>query len=532
MKVASPVPTARWMRDALEEGFALLAANRLHEASECCRRLLNAKPDLVEGHFLVGLVALELKQTWAAVSAFGSVTKLAPDHGAAWAQMAKLFMSAGQPNRADQALERAIRHEDGNPVVQDLIGTVHAMLGEQQEALRWYAKAVQKEPRQVAFLVNHANSQMYLGNLEQAEAELRTVLHLQPGNPNAHWLLSGVRKAKNREHVEELETLAANPGLTPHAAAFLNYALGKELEDLEEWNQAFDAFSRGAAARRQTVRFDEAAEIEMYDALAHTYTAEWMERQAPGHPDPSPIFIVGQPRTGTTLVERIITSHAQVHSAGELRQFGTSIRRLINYREPKRFSARLVEEAANIDGEKLGNAYMVSTRKVRGDLPRFVDKLPSNFLYVPLILKALPNAKIVHVQRNPMDASFASFKQLFADAYPHSYDQEEMARHHARYRHLMDTFRERFGERYFEIAYEEVASDLEPAARALIEWLELPWDDACLEFHSQEGAVTTASTVQVREPAHTRSIGRWRRYERQLEPMRKTLLAHGVDIDE
>ena len=109
MKVASPVPTARWMRDALEEGFALLAANRLHEASECCRRLLNAKPDLVEGHFLVGLVALELKQTWAAVSAFGSVTKLAPDHGAAWAQMAKLFMSAGQPNRADQALERAIR---------------------------------------------------------------------------------------------------------------------------------------------------------------------------------------------------------------------------------------------------------------------------------------------------------------------------------------------------------------------------------------------------------------------------------------
>src|SRR5690606_24488855 len=180
---------------------------RLHEASECCRRLLNAKPDLVEGHFLVGLVALELKQTWAAVRAFGSVTKLEPDHGAAWAQMAKLFMSAGQPNRADQALEQAIRHEDGNPVVQDLIGTVHAMLGEQQEALRWYARAVRKEPRQVSFLVNHANAQMYLGNLARAEAELREVLKLQPANPNAHWLLSGVRKATSRDHVDELKRL-------------------------------------------------------------------------------------------------------------------------------------------------------------------------------------------------------------------------------------------------------------------------------------------------------------------------------------
>jgi tetratricopeptide (TPR) repeat protein len=518
------------MHDALREGFALLAANRLDEASECCRRLLKAKPDLVEAHFLVGLIALEMKQTWAAVSAFGSVTKLKPDHGAAWAQMAKLFMSAGQPNRADLALENAIRHEDGNPVVHDLIGTVYAMLGEQQEALRWYGKAVDKDPRQVAFLVNHANSQMYLGNLRQAEEEIGKVLALQPANPNAHWLLSGIRKAVNRHHADRLSELAAGAGISPQASAFLNYALGKELEDLEEWEQAFEAFARGAAARRQTVEFDEALEIGMYDALAHIYTSDWLERQPPGHPDASPIFVVGQPRTGTTLVERIITSHRDVYSAGELRQFGTSIRRLINYREPRRFSARLVEEAAGIDGEALGNAYLLTTKKVRGDLPRFVDKLPSNFLYVPLILKALPNARIVHVKRDPMDASFASYKQLFADAYPHSYDQEETARHHARYRRLMALWRERFPGRFYEIAYEDVARDLEPSARNLVAYLGLPWDDACLQFHSQEGAVMTASTVQVREPVHTRSIGRWRRYERQLEPMRKTLEADGIDI--
>lgn len=528
--MASTPRPARWMHDTLREGFALLAANRLNEASECCRRLLAAQPDLVEGHFLVGLIALELKQTWAAVSAFGSVTKLKPDHGAAWAHMAKLFMTAGQPNRADLALEKAIRHEDGNPAVYDLIGTVHAMLGEQQEALRWYGKAVEREPRQVAFLVDHANSQMYLGNLREAEQEIRNVLAIQPGNPNAHWLLSGIRKAVNREHADELIELASRPGISLQAAAFLNYALGKELEDLEEWDEAFDAFARGAAARRQTVEFDEASEIGTYEALARIYTADWLDRQPPGHPDGSPIFVVGQPRTGTTLVERIITSHAQVHSAGELRQFGTSIRRLIDYREPKRFSARLVEAAADIDGEKLGSAYLQTTKKVRGDLPRFVDKLPSNFLYVPLILKALPNARIVHVTRDPMDAAFASYKQLFADAYPHSYDQEEMARHHARYRRLMALWRARFPGRFFEMAYEDVARDLEPHARELIAYLGLPWDDACLEFHAQKGAVTTASTVQVREPAHTRSIGRWTRYTTRLEPMRRAFEAEGVEI--
>ena len=185
-----------------------------------------------------------------------------------------------------------------------------------------------------------------------------------------------------------------------------------------------------------------------------------------------------------------------------------------------------------VNFEKLGQTYIKTTNKLRDGSPRFVDKLPSNFLYVPLILKALPNAKVIHLRRNPMDACFSSFKQLFADAYLHSYDQREMARHHARYYRLMALWRERFGGRFCEVAYEDVASNLEPNARALIEYLELPWEDACLEFHKQKAAVTTASAVQVREPAHTKSIGRWKRYEQQLQPMRNELEAQGIPIGE
>ncbi len=532
MASSSSFRPAPWMQDTLREGFLLLDAGRLDEASECCRRLLGAKPDLVEGHFLVGLIALELKQTRTAVSAFGSVTKLKDDHGAAWAHLARQFMLAGQPSRADTALDKAVRHNDGNPIVLNLIGAVYGLLGDQREASVWIDRAVEKNPGSVPFLVDQANSHMFLGKLDDAEVVLNKALESQPGNPNAHWILSNVRKANDRGHVEQLQQLVQQEGLNPRGLAFLYYGLGKELEDLEEWDNAFDAFARGAKARRTTIEFNERSEIDMYEAFGEVFTSDWLQENAAGHDDASPIFVIGQPRTGTTLVERIITSHSQVHSAGELKQFGTCIRRLSNYREPTRYSAKLASCAAAVDCEKLGKAYMATTAEMRGSLPRFVDKLPPNYLYVPLILKALPKAKIVHLTRNPMDACFSSFKQLFADAYPHSYDQAEMARHHARYYHLMALWRERFAGRFFDIAYEDTARDLEPNARALIEYLELPWEDACLHFHEQDAAVTTASAVQVRQPAHTRSIGRWLRYEDRLDLMQKTLQEQGVPLDD
>ena len=530
MPAASP-RTAPWMQEALREGFAHLSAGRLHEAGDCCRRLLQAKPDLVEAHFLVGLIALELKQTWNAVSAFGSVTKLQPDHAAAWANLARLFMQAGQPARADAALAKAIEHNDDNPIVLDLIGTVYGQLGDQIDAGEWIGRALARQPNNPQYLINQANNHMFLDKLDEAEALLKRALALRPGNPNAHWLLSGLKKAENRDHVDALEKLVQQEQNNPRALSFLYYGMGKELEDLQDWDAAFEAFSHGAAAKRKTIDVDEQAEIEMYDAFAATFTEEWMARPGQGHDDPAPIFVVGQPRTGTTLVERIITSHSQVFSAGELKQFGHCVRRLGDYREPKRHSAKLATLAAGVDPQQLGKAYMQTTKRLHGTLPRFVDKLPPNYLYIPLILKALPNAKVVHLRRGPMDACFASFKQLFADAYYHSYDQAEMARHHARYFRLMAVWRERFGDRFFDISYEDTARDLEPNARAVIDFLELPWEDACLEFHKQTAAVTTASVVQVRQPAHTRSIGRWRRYEQQLAPMQQTLTAEGIPLD-
>lgn len=528
-------PPSEWIPQALREAFAELNAGRPQAAAERCRRVLEAAPELAEAHFLVGLTALALNDRRTAIAAFGSVTRLRPGHGAAWAQMSRLFMQLGQINRADQALAQAMEHANDDPLVHDLIGVTCSLMGDQEAARRWYERAVTAAPDVVQYRVNLANALVFLGETVEAQTQLADVLSRRPDNAQAHWLLSSVRTVRDRRHVETLVRLIAKHEHGPQGLAFLYYGLGKELEDLQEWPRAFEAFARGAAQRRRVVQFDEDREQRFYQALADTFTTGWLTREPARLADvaddaPAPIFVVGQPRTGTTLVERIISAHSSVHSAGELQQLGLSLRRLVDYRGPERFSPELIEQAAHVDAGALGRAYLDATAPVRGDRARFVDKLPANFLYLPLILKALPQARVVHLVRHPVDACFASFKQLFADAYPHSYDLGEVARHFVRYYRLMALWRERFPDSFLDVRYEDVAADLEPQARRLVAFLDLPWEDACLRFHDQAGAVSTASAVQVREPAHTRSVGRWRRYEERLAPMIDVLTRAGIPL--
>ncbi len=514
------------LQDLLRRGFQALAAGDVMQAGECCRRALGIKPDLVEGHFLVGLIALQAKDRDTAFKAFASVTKLQPEHGAAWAHLAKLFMNDGQVNRADVALTEAVRFESGNPVVQDLMGSVYTTMGEYGLAGECFEKAMSGQPDHPPFMLNLANNHIYNGRIDQAEALLQKIVAIQPNIAQAHWSLAGSRKATDDTHVEEMRRLLPAESAHQRMQAFYYYAIGKELEDLQRWDEAFEAFQSGAKARRQTVEFDEEAEQQMFAYLEENLTAEWAKKGT-GHDSSAPIFVLGQPRTGTTLIERIIGSHSEVHSAGELQQFSLALRRLSNHKDPRRFSSEFFAASLDLDSAKIGGLYLESCKRMRGDKARFIDKLPQNYLLIPFILKALPNAKIVHLTRDPMDACFASYKQLFADAYLHSYDLEEMARHHCRYRHLMDVWRSRFPGRFFDISYEDTVLDLERRARELIAYLELPWEDACLRFHERSEAVSTASAVQVREPVHTRSLGRWRKYQQQLAPMQKVLADHG-----
>ena len=326
---SNPSPSEiRQLQDLLQTGFRLLSEGRIREAGACCQRALAIKPDLVQGHFLVGLVALEAKDRDNSFRAFASVTKLQPDYAAAWAHLAKLFMSDGQVNRADSALAEAAKHDPTDPVVQDLLGSIYSLMGEYGLAQDWFEKANTGKKNHPPFMLNLANNLIYHGSKDEAEALLRDIIALQANSPQAHWSLAGLHRANDDTHILQMRELLEGAANNPRVQAFYFYGIGKEYEDLERWGEAFDAFQQGAAARRQTVEYDEAAEIEMFEFLEQNFDQAWLNSSNGGHDSDAPIFVLGQPRTGTTLVERIISSHSQVHSAGELQQFSLAIRRL------------------------------------------------------------------------------------------------------------------------------------------------------------------------------------------------------------
>jgi len=501
----------------LRDGYGALATGRLDAAADACREILTRDPKCVPAHFLVGLIGVKRNDPKTAISAFGSVTRLQNDHVAAWAQLAHVLLQAGQSEPAEQALARALSIGSADPVVQDQLGRVLAAMDDRDAAEAWHRRAVDARPATAAFQINRASNLIALGRDAEATSALEAALEADPDNPQAHWMLANVRVALSTHHVGQMEGLRGKHADRPESLAFIEYAIGKEYEDLERWSDAFAAFARGAAAKRKTVDYAESADAAAFDAIMRTFTPQWCAATSDGCADASPIFVVGLPRTGTTLVERIISSHSRVHSAGEVQQFPVAVRRMAGV-AARRHSAAVFEAAANVDTEALGKLYLSSTARQRGKLPRFVDKLPLNYLYVALIAKALPNARIVHVTRNPIDSCFANYKQLFADAYFHSYDQREMARYYVRYRRLMQHWRDVLPGRFIDVGYEDVTADVEREARRIVAYLSLPWEDACVAFHRNSAAVGTASAIQVRERVYRRSVDRWRRYETQLQP--------------
>lgn len=520
--------------ERIRQGFAALDAGNLAAAAACARELLARDSQFAPAHFLVALTALQAGERKVAFDALAATTRLDPTHDAAWAHLARLWLGEGAVDEAATAIDRAVQYDRGNPMVHDLIGTVKSLLGQYQDARSWYERAVQERPGQVPFLQNLANNQVYLGELATAEATFHRILAIEPDNAQTHWSLAGARTARDDAHIRVMrKVLAAGAtkpgGLHPRAMAFLQYAIGKECEDLQRWEDAWIAFAAGAAARRSTVAYDEALEEQTFATLSAAFAPGW-NQQRPGYADdgPAPVFIIGQPRTGTTLIERILAAHPAVHAAGELQHFHLALRRLTAITDPRRFTPALFEQARHLDPAVIGRTYLDSVRRLRGGGTVFLDKLPQNYLHVPLILAALPRARIIHLTRDPMDACFASFKQLFADAYLHSYTLGEMARHYVRYHRLMATWRAGFPDGFLDIAYEDAVANVEATARRMLQWIGLPWNDACIRFHHQSGAVATASAAQVREPAHARSVGRWKRYAHHLEPMRETLEDAGV----
>lgn len=504
-------------------------------AMSIAEELVAMLPNAAQPFFVAGVSALQLGRVDRAVLRLARACELEPGRGDYLAQHARALATAGDLPRAAATARAALRLPSLNdPTALDTLGIVLARAALHDEATAAFARAVAKAPGHPSYRYNLGTSLMFHGDLAGAEREYEECLRLDPRHWRADLSISQLRRqdaASN--HVERLERRLSTHGADPEARLYLHLALAKEREDLGDTGQAFDHYTAGKA-----VLADRAQPLA---DLAHRCVGQLLERhdgsvpRHDAHPSDEPVFIIGMPRSGTTLVDRIISSHDAAYSAGELDNFATQLRRLA--RQPAR---SLLETALALppgfeDWQALGRAYVDSTRPATGRTPRFTDKHPLNFLFVADIARALPNARFVCLRRNPMDTCLSNFRQLFATElvdFDYSYDLLATGRYYLEFDRLMRHWHTILPGRILEVDYEALIDAPEATIRGLLGFCGLPWQDACLHFERNSAAVASASAAQVRSPLNRASLERWKRYGARLDPLRELLEAGGIHISD
>jgi tetratricopeptide (TPR) repeat protein len=501
------------------------------QAQHLSMHLLREVPPNASVYLIAGIAARELQQTPLAIQCLERAVQLSPARMDYMAQLARAFAQASEPGKALAAADRALLlPPPSDPMTYDTLGVVFRQIHQYDKAAEMFRRVVEMHPEQAHFRFNYATSLIHAGDVDGAERELESCLRLDPHLWKAHLTLAQLRKqTESRNHLQRLQDLLPKADEDPNAPLCLNLALSKEYEDLGDYDKAFTHLVAGKASCRARQVYSSASDETMFAALMDAFPAASTD----GHPSAEPIFVFGMPRTGTTLIERIISSHPEVYSAGELQNFGMAVKRASGSRTPAMLDVDTIQRTHSLDWKQVGSQYIESTRPSTGKRPRFIDKLPHNFLHAGFIAAALPNAKLICLRRNPMDTCLSNFRQLFAlnSAYcNYSFDLLDTGRYYVMFDRLMAFWREHMPGRILEIDYETVVDEQEASTHRLLDFCGLDWHDACLRFEQNQAPVSTASAVQVRSPMYRSALNRWKRYEPQLGELKKLLTDAGIAI--
>jgi tetratricopeptide (TPR) repeat protein len=512
----------------LARAFTAFDAQDFRVVIDTAKDIIRSDSKCAQAHYLIGRVAVQTGQLDISLKAFEAAVNADPNLADYWAFLALVYSQSNQSSKAANALTKASNLGCNNAYACYTMAHVYSTAGQFSEASNLLIKATELSPKNSIYFRALGVNYLETGHISVGEEMLEQAVSLNGYDAESWWTLSSLSKATNNERAEKILTIMQETKKHPREHAYLAYAAGKWFEDTQSWDNAFAAFEQGSEAKRKIVDYDNSLAKRTFAALKELCNAQWLNATGTNSDDCAPIFVVGQPRTGTTLIERIISSHSKVHSAGEPVQLAMALRAITGVRTREFISAELVSKAISIPGAEVATAYLSGLGALRGNTPFFVDKFPMNFMLIGFIAKAFPNAKIIHVTRSPADTCFAVYKQLFEDVYPHSYKQSEMAEHFLMYRDLMAHWHTIMPGRIYDVAYEDVVADNTLQAQKLIAYCGLEWEEACSHFEKNKSAVATASSVQVREPVHSRSIGRWKMYEKQLAPTIAILEAAGV----
>jgi tetratricopeptide (TPR) repeat protein len=505
----------------LNLGGCYHAAAQRDAAISTFQQILITSPHLAEAHYNLGNLYLELDNWHAALFHYERAIAERPGFSEAHNNLANALQARGRYQDAITHYREAIRLNPRFSAAHRNLGNALRAAKQFDGAVASYRAALAIDPQDVVALNHLAGALMVTGQLDEATRAFDSALQIEPDNVGIQLNYATVKRFTSGDpRLSRLQTAAANEEKLPENQRIaLHFALGKAYADIRDGERSFQHLQTANRLERRRMPYDEHQTLQHMERIRSVFTSDLFAARAnAGDRSNAPVFVVGMPRSGTSLVEQILASHPRVYGAGEVNYLSNTIAQSAG-----RAQSEYPEALAKMSAEELrelGTAYLASFTGQAAAADRIVDKMPSNFLFVGLIRLALPNAKIIHVKRNPIDTCLSCYSLWFAEAQPFAYDLGELGRYYKAYDALMDHWRSVLPEgTMLEVQYEDVVHDLERHARTIVAHCGLEWDRRCLAFHETKRPVDTASVVQVRQPLFRNSIGRWRLYGAQLNPL-------------
>ncbi len=509
----------------IEQARAALAADEHKTAEAIFRDILRADPAHVAALCGLAAVSLTASRPQDAVRLLKHAQKQSTHLPLVRRGLSQALLAQAALTEAESSVRELLKIEGENPNNWVLLGTVYTRLMRQEDALAAFEEAARINPSEVRLRLSIGHLNKTLGRRSDCEQAYKRCLEMDPGMGEAYWSLADLKNyVFSDAEIAAMQSLQKGEDGDDEDQAQLHFALGRAFEQKNDYSTAFDHYATGNRRRRKIVPFDIAAFENKTRRVLECFDAEFFaSRSGSGHPDPSPIFIVGLPRSGSTLVEQILASHSCVEGTFELPNLLTIVREFDHADAAHDAYPEIVRTAPADYLGALGRRYVEETAPLRRARQYFIDKMPNNFSHVGLIQAILPRAVIIDVRRHPMDACFSTYKQHFAEGQSFSYDLEDLGRYYRCYLSLMDHWDTVLPGKVLHLQYEQLIREPEAQIRRLLDHCSLPFEPACLSFHETKRPVRTASAEQVRQPLYTSGVGYWRHFEAHLAPLRHAL---------